>query len=128
MKVLIFSGFGSCVLTPTMKKIMKENKFPFNRVGKIIEYIESKAVDKTGSDIFEIRKWLNEDLENIAICVDCNQKFYLVGDGDGGSDNFSISDVDITRPWTIEEYDGSEYVKYLDRYGVIKELNYYKEN
>ena len=40
---------------------------------------------------------------------------------------FEIVDVDISRPWCVEEYDGSEYIKYLDDYMCInKELNYFK--
>lgn len=125
MKVLLFTGFGSCTKTSEMIKIMNESKFPFNRVGKIVEFIEKTAIDKTGEDIFKTKEWLNEDLERIAACKEGNQVFYLIGNGDGQVSNLSIMNVDISRPWTIEEYDGSEYVKYLDGYSVVKELNYY---
>ena len=116
MKVLLFTGFGSCTKTSEMIKIMNESKFPFNRVGKIVEFIEKTAIDKTGEDIFKTKEWLNEDLERIAACKEGNQVFYLIGNGDGQVSNLSIMNVDISRPWTIEEYDGSEYVKYLDGY------------
>ena len=125
MKILIFSGFGSCTLTPTMKQIMNSNKFPFNRVGKIVEYIEKTAVNKTGCDRDELKKWLYSNKENIAYCEEFNEKIYLVQSDYCDWDTFSIRQVDISRPWTIEEYDGSEYIKYLDEYVAVKELNYY---
>jgi hypothetical protein len=38
----------------------------------------------------------------------------------------SVDEVDTSIPWTINEYDGAEYVKYI-KYSVIdKELNYCK--
>lgn len=35
--------------------------------------------------------------------------------------------VDISRPWTIEEYDGAEYIEYLDYDVVDKDYNYCKK-
>lgn len=41
---------------------------------------------------------------------------------------FEIVDVDITRPWCIEEYDGAEYIEYLDDVICLdKELNFYEK-
>ena len=37
---------------------------------------------------------------------------------------FSINDVDISRPWRITDYDGAEYIQYLDYDVVNKEINY----
>lgn len=37
---------------------------------------------------------------------------------------FSIEDVDISRPWRITDYDGAEYIQYLDYVVVNKEINY----
>lgn len=39
-----------------------------------------------------------------------------------------VVNVDVSRPWTIENYDGSEYVRYLDTKDYKKDcpqLNYY---
>ena len=38
----------------------------------------------------------------------------------------AIVDVDITRPWTIDSYDGKEYIKYLDYDVVNEDINYCK--
>lgn len=45
-------------------------------------------------------------------------------------DKFDLVNVDNSRPWTIEEYDGYQYIRYLDTkdYSIIdKELNYFKK-
>lgn len=50
--------------------------------------------------------------------------------GDGGTmyeynkQFYYIFDVNTNRPWTIQDYDGIEYIKYLDYIVQDKELNY----
>lgn len=40
---------------------------------------------------------------------------------------FEIIDVDTSRPWCIEEYDGAEDIKYLDGYKCVdRESNYFE--
>ena len=46
-------------------------------------------------------------------------------------DKFDLVNIDNSRPWTIEEYDGHQYIRYLDTkdYSIAnKELNYFKKN
>ncbi len=38
----------------------------------------------------------------------------------------NIIEVDISRPWTICEYDGSEYIQYLDYDIINQKANYCK--
>jgi hypothetical protein len=41
---------------------------------------------------------------------------------------FEIVDVDIMRPWCIDEYDDAEYIEYLDDVICLdKELNFYEK-
>lgn len=40
---------------------------------------------------------------------------------------FEIIEVDISRPWCIEEYDGAERILYLDDYKCIDEKSNYFE-
>lgn len=45
-------------------------------------------------------------------------------------DKFNLVDIDNSRPWTIEAYDGCQSVRYLDTrdFSMIdKELNFYKK-
>ena len=39
----------------------------------------------------------------------------------------TIEEVDTSRKWTIDEYDGAESIKYLEPVLVSEELNYWKE-
>lgn len=39
----------------------------------------------------------------------------------------TIGEVDTSRPWTMADYDNSEYIKYLDDYQCVnEELNYWE--
>ncbi|MFO1442848.1 hypothetical protein KDN24_06420 [Bacillus sp. Bva_UNVM-123] len=38
----------------------------------------------------------------------------------------SIVEIDTTKPWTIEEYDGAEYIKYIEYEVLDEKLNYCK--
>lgn len=60
----------------------------------------------------------------------CCKDFYFTqvyGDFDCAC-KLHVANVDVSRPWTIENYDGVEYVRYLDAKDYKKDcpqLNYY---
>jgi hypothetical protein len=120
MKVIIMTSYGGERL-PAEFKANYEN--PLWRMDKdLIERIEkSNWVDvEDESEIIEVGKNYRVKKENGALYVydtpDYIVKFIT----------FEIADVDISRPWCIEDYDGSENIKYLDNYVCIsKEYNYY---
>ena len=95
MKVALFIDYGSNNLTKELKEELKKYEFPQCRVN-IVDYIEKhgKFIDKH-ENIYELSNSL-----------------------------YSIVDVDISRPWRITDYDGKEYIEYLDYNVVNKELNY----
>lgn len=128
MKVLLFSAFGKSLVTKEISDILGKSEFPKNRCGEIISYIENHSVDMIGKSEKELFKYLKSNYNNIAkvhssvqgsiFCI-YNYEFENIS-------NFSILEVDTSRPWTISNYDGSEYIKYLDDYKLKdKELNYY---
>lgn len=107
IKVLVFNNYGANVVPSALKKVMDKNTFPKNRIGKVIEYIESNYKPISNEDgIVQYNVKTNKE-----------QSY------------FCIKTVDISRPWKIEEYDGAEYIQYLDIVTIDKELNYcnYKE-
>ena len=132
MKVLLFTGYGEAAYTPKMKEIMDSYKNSIcKRAGFIIEYIESncevyideksmmKALEKNNKDYEKIVSC--KSFPGVYCCLNPTSRTTFVS-------SFSIVDVDITRLWTIEEYDGSEYIQYLDDYKLVdKELNYYEK-
>lgn len=134
IKVLVFSGYGGDPSTEKMKEIMKKQNGVRSRVGDIVDYIEKTCVlwDSLGG-ITQVKAATKE---NPNLIVDSGQviiddvlgKRYYVWDKKYASlSNFSILEVDSSRPWTIEEYDGAEYVAYLDEKKMYdEELNYWK--
>lgn len=133
MKVLLFTNYGSDTRTPKMIEIMNKNGGYTikGRTGEVIEYIESNCVEYeqiSNDNIIEIKQKMRENHELIFTFKNFQGKYYAYNSNTHDSDSFSIVDVDITRPWTIEDYDGSEGIKYLDEWTLVdKEMNYYKE-
>lgn len=129
MKVLLFTGHGNCIGTPKMKEIIKKHIGIRCRVGEIIEYVENNRVlffdnCKNSMDIAKAK--MNDNNETIVAFEDKSTYWYKSNEGYISS--FSIIDVDTKRPWTIAEYDGAEYVQYLDEDKLIdKELNYWSK-
>ena len=128
VKILIFSGYGSNAATPKMEEIMNKSEGIRRRIGEIVEFVEKNAVP------YQIRdyKIANNDLSTSHNLIVRYEKYpgvfqYAVWDRELRMPSFfSIEEVDITRPWTIEEYDGSEDIVYLDERKLVdEELNYW---
>lgn len=120
IKVLIFSGFGSSGYPKHISEQIKETNFPESRCGSIIEILELYP-DKSNIDNLQEKYnslQIGEVLRN-------KNKFYF------GKKPYNIScsivEVDTSKRWTIDEYDGAEGIKYLEPICVSKELNYWKE-
>ena len=126
MKILLFTGYGGWAATPHMKEILNKHKGIRGRVGEIIDYVENNHVIYDASQYFEAQKELKNNKELI---IKINNDYIVWNETIYSTAPFSIEDVDTTRPWTIEEYDGAEYIEYLDEHKLAdEELNYYKKN
>jgi hypothetical protein len=131
MKVLLFTGYGGYAATPQMRKILEKYDGIYSRIGEIVDYVENNHVLYHSSHFIEAESELKNNRELIIKFEDTqrykDRQSYVVYDANlYGTASFSIVDVDTTRPWTIEEYDGAEYIQYLDENKLIdKELNYY---
>ena len=98
MKVLLCRNFGSHKFSKELKFQLSKTKFPKNRTGDTISYI-----------------------------VKYGEYYYKESTGDWfrlDDELYFIAEVDTSRPWTILEYDGSEYIQYLDYKVVDKDMNY----
>ena len=126
-KVLIFSSFGLNSCTPEMEKILNKKRCPQNRVGEIIDYLEHKAVFME-NDFDKIQDYLKKDKNNLVKIEDKGRDIYIIWDDNvHWTSSFTIKEVDISRPWTIEDYDGAERIHYLDDFELIdSQLNYYR--
>lgn len=130
MKILLFTNYGGCYVTPKMKEIMKNYSIQA-RTGEVIDYVEKSSILlQENYNYKEIEKELKNNLDLIyVITPNARSKYYIFYSIDYNHTNsFSIVEVDTSRPWTIKDYDGSEYIEYLDKYELVnKELNYYEE-
>ena len=113
MKVLLLSSYGGRV-PRLIKSFYKRNDVSW-RVGDVVSFVEVNAINNMGMNPKNIRTKV------VAYDDPDGSKSYLFND-----DNIvcKIVDVDTSRPWTIETYDGAEYIQYLDYNVVNKELNY----
>lgn len=129
MKILLFTSYDDGLGTPKMRKIMKKYGGIRGRVGEIIEYVENHKV--MFEDSLENSMRMAQDMfENNkeTIVTFSNHSRYYYNSGYGYMNSFEIVEVDTIRPWTIKEYDGAEYIKYLDEQKLVdKELNYWKD-
>lgn len=132
MKILLFTGYGGHAATPQMRKILNKYDGIRGRIGEIIDYVENNhTVYHSSHEVekeFKNNKELIVKFENVQ--KSNNRQRYLVWNENFHKwDSFSIVDVDTARPWTIGEYDGSEYIEYLDENKLVdEELNYYEKN
>ncbi len=127
MKIAIGAGYSGFNLPKwLMEKCNDENpiKMRFN-VAKYLEEncdyeIDEQKINKPIKEFVDKYKILKikgkfyniyctKDEENLTVMDYCT---------------YCIVDVDITRPWRIDEYDGSEGIQYLDYDVIDKEFNY----
>ena len=130
MKVLLFIDYGPPYPTEEMQKIMDKSEFPYNRMGEIVDFIEKnaeKVVDYSAHSLLQTKKNIGKFYLSNNIYACCERKYPISCFGTNYPvTTLAIVDVDITRPWTIDSYDGGEYIKYLDYDVVNEDINYCK--
>lgn len=129
MRFLLFTGYGLSDVPECLKSILRKSKFPENRTGEIIDYLDKNAVHleaSTSEDVYKLKGYLKKNPEKIAkLKLNYKKDLYAYYDKQLKDTNtFSVVDVDISIPWTIDEYDGAEGIQYLNLKIINKELNY----
>ena len=99
MKIVLFKNYGSTQFDAELKEKFKKCNFPQNRI-ELVSYVEEKG---------EI------------VCKSGNGYYYRIA-----NNYYFVEEVDVTRPWTMLEYDGSEYIQYLDYQIVDDKVMYCK--
>lgn len=123
MKILIFNSYGNIGTTKDIRMLLSKYPFPKNRIGEIVQYIENNATKISPERITD---FLKNNQDKIGKIKEDNN--YFVYDSELNClKRLSIVDIDISRPWDIAEYDGSEYIQYLDYEIIDSELNYGKQ-
>lgn len=132
-KVLIASNFGGNIPDIVSETMLDfGNIYPQCRVGKITEWIENTADEY--SDIFFgevgdgslLNEYLKDNKEVVVHLKDnqyagwCTAIHHMT--------TFSLEEVNVSKPWTIREYDGKESACNIPQYKCIDEgLNLYEE-
>lgn len=122
MKVIILTDYGSSSLPKEFKadysnKLWRIDKELIRR----IENFDWLFIKDEYSDTLS-------PMQNYCMPIEKGMK-YIYGTPNSMSlfTIFEIIDVDISRPWCVEEYDGSESIKYLDGYKCVdRESNYFE--
>lgn len=118
--VLLFTGYGRTGFGGELGRLLEEKPYPTNRVGEVVEYLKGLTIEKQG--------WLPKfkALKNGEILRVSENVFYCGNDIHPAE--MTLETVETSERWTIDEYDGSEYVEYLDRHELIDEgLNFWRE-
>ena len=127
VNVLIFNGYGAPVMSHKLCKLLINEKvsFPLNRIisEERLKEIKQKARDIIDYSRLKSLKEQCQESENKVIRFTDNQ-FYFYNENSKYIHPFSIVEVDTSRPWKIEEYDGAEYIQYLDYIVINEEINY----
>ena len=112
MKVIILNNWGTKIPKMIKDRVHNGNNW---RWGDLVKFIEVNAVNADQLGINPNAK---------VICypgIDKTSKTYLFKEDQV---TLSIIDVDTSRPWSIEKYDGAEYVQYLDYDIIDKKINF----
>ena len=120
MKVIVLCDYGNDGLPKEFHCNYKDELWRFDK--KLINKIEQ--FDWVQIDFPNAIK---DTTKNYCYPIENGMKYiYATPNGSSPFSIFKIINVDTSRPWCIEEYDGAEGVKYLDDYVCIsKEFNYY---
>ena len=133
MKCIIFSGFGVGRLpkevTTLLNSKINEKGELYRLDSELISAIESLPwVSLTVKELRELGNITDEyvkilgDNSNIESYIFPSEERYI------HTNTFSICEVDTTRKWGIEEYDGAESVVYFENLEPIcEELNFYRK-
>ena len=127
INVLIFNGYGAPVLSHKLRKLLINEKVSFP-LSRIISKERLKEIKQKAGEVLDYsrNKTLKEqcqESENKLLKFSNNQ-FYFYNENSEYLHPFSIVEVDSSRPWKIEEYDGAEYIQYLDYVVINEEINY----
>lgn len=124
MKFLIdsnYSGLKPDIIEKVLKEVNSSEVYPLNRAGKVIEKLAEVKTEVFNKDVFILKKKDVLYKEKVS-----DTETYLWGYNSVINTlvHCSIVEVDVKRLWTIEEYDGAGYVKYLDNIVSVPSINY----
>ncbi|WP_373262204.1 hypothetical protein [Hungatella hathewayi] len=118
IEVLIYTSYGLSCLPSCVSTAVDENpEGPLReRTGKVIERIRKFAIKIETLEGIDEKKLIRIMKENGIVYIKPLDCYFYLMDNDPLEHikRLSIEQVDISRPWIISEYDGSESIRYLE--------------
>lgn len=126
-EIIIFVNYGIGVLPEKIRKeeIKNPRKMPLkDRRGAVVEKLKKSAMSYDNMSLLSQEEFDSlMDTGKIIYFKDRDLYYYKI---DGFIKEAKIVKVDTARYWTIEEYDGSESIKYIDFKILDQEIGYVK--
>lgn len=127
IEVLIFDSYGASGIPLSVirefpediKNEMSKNTLRSCRTGKIVEFLKSIPI----ADMEAER--MKEYVKEKGFVRAEEDRFYFKGES--YLICCKIEKVDNSIPWTLNDYDGAESIKYLEFTKVDEKLNYWKQ-
>ena len=122
MKVIILTDYGN-------NSLPKEFKADYNnKLWRMDEELIGRIENLDWTFVEDEYCGTLSPMKNYSTPIEKGIKyFYGTPNGMNLFITFEIIDVDTSRPWCIEEYDGAEDIKYLDGYKCVdRESNYFE--
>lgn len=116
MKIAIFNSFGADFYPDKVKDKIKNKSLIDIRTKTLVDFIEKEKDLIVPTDKINLKE---------GECIRYGNSLYV--QGDLYLSKITIVNVDTSRPWTISEYDGSEYIEYLDYDIIDKNTNFCKK-
>lgn len=131
MKIVIYSGYGSCYVPPVMRKEIENEDFIHGRIklASILEDLEPthEELIQTIYDEFVSENPKDKETLHYLKCSKDPSIVYVknLEDVYGFTYKMEVVDVDTSRIWKIIEYDGAEGIEYFSEPRIIdKDLNF----
>lgn len=119
-QVVLFDGYGSQMLPTIIRERVEGQPFLKVRSEILVDFIKREkkhilnAITRDKVEQLKTGEYMRVE-----------DRLYFMGSI--YLSHFTMYDVDTSKRWCIEEYDGAEYVEYLDYELVDKELNCYRK-
>lgn len=131
INVALFTSYGFITDNKLIRDILNDKSMSVvEKRMKIAELVENNSVtteDIGCNSMNDLKNYFSKN-ENEFLISDYDDMFLVYDSELECFKTITVVEVDEKRPWTIDEYDGAESVKYIDNYVLIDEkYNLYVE-
>lgn len=119
-QVVLFDGYGSQILPEGIREKVEGQSFLKVRTEILVDFIKKEKQH-------EINEETKNKVEQLKTgeYMKVEDRLYFMGSI--YLSHFTMHDVDTAKRWCIEEYDGAEYIEYLEYELIDEDLNYYRK-